>query len=130
MSAALRNALFWLLIAMVPLQGIAAKVMLLQGPEQGTLLMQRSSSLRGAITMDASGGLQPCASMVVGSDPRQSHAMLQCRLSAVCGLVAAPALQFPAFLHPAESERPRSAFLQLQVAFPTGAPERPPRLVV
>lgn len=131
MSAVLRKALFWLLMLVVPLQGIAGSVMQLHAPAQGMVRMASSSNTPTSnMAMHASApthAVHPCAGSVPGCNDRHAPGMLKCGLSAACGLVAAPALQPRTFLQLPASEAPQARFLRLQVAFCTGAPERPPR---
>jgi hypothetical protein len=131
MPAVLRNALFWLLMLVVPLQGIAGTVMQLHAPAQDMMRMASSSGAHGSdMAMHAAApthAAHPCAGRVAGCDDRHTPGMPKCGLSAVCGLVAAPALQSRVFILVPASQAPQAGCLQLQVAFCTGAPERPPR---
>lgn len=132
MSAALRKALFWLLMLVIPLQGLAGAVMPLHASEAGMGRMHSASNVSAPMTMHAASSahaVDPCAAMVTGCDQSHAPGALKCGLSAVCGLVAAPALQLPPFIPPLASQAARPEFLHLQVAFCTGAPERPPRIL-
>lgn len=134
MSAALRKALFWLIVLVLPLHGLAAASMTLPHVRaQGVMQMPESAVQSTRSGMDV--GLMAvqtaddCAGMTGGCDHPHAAGVLKCGLSAVCGLVAAPSLQMPSFLQPGSSRAPVPMQMRPRVAFCTGAPERPPRLL-
>lgn len=134
MSAALRKALFWLLVLVLPLHGLAAASMMLPHVRaQGVMQMPESALQRSQLNMDAgtvaAQAAEDCAGMPASCDHPHAAGVLKCGLSAACGLVAAPALQMPSLLQPGSSRAPVPMRTRLRVAFCTGAPERPPRLL-
>lgn len=134
MFAELRKALLWLLMLVLPLQGIAALSMMpLHALERGAPQMRENSATSAAACARV-GSMAPqaaneCDRMMAGCDHSHAGGVLKCGLSAACGLVAAPALQMPSFLQPGSSRAPVRMQTRLKVAFCTGAPERPPRLL-
>lgn len=130
MSAVLRKALFWLLMLVLPLHGIAASIVPLHAIGHGAAQMQQGlpevagSGLDVALAQSAA---TDCVGMLAGCDHPQVAGLFKCGLSAVCALVAVPDLQRSCFLQAQASQAPVAALPQLQVAFCTGAPERPPR---
>lgn len=135
MSAALRKALFWLLMLALPLQGVAAGVMPIHArgqPESSHFSMQQAAgetAAAGMQQMSTSGALDDCASLAVGCEHSRAKGAFKCGLAAACALVAAPGLERLSLADSRSSQAPHAPYLQSQVAFQTGAPERPPRLL-
>lgn len=131
MATALRKALFWVLMLVLPLQGIAAITMMpLHALRQGAAQMQEGSRSGAPSGMDAASMAHPsgdCGGMMAGCEHAHAPGLSKCGLSAVCGLVAAPALQLLPLLQVCSSQAPVARLLNVRVAFCTGAPDRPPR---
>ncbi len=136
MSAALRKVVFWLVMLAIPLHGIAAATMMpLHWPGHGAVQMQEGSAQDEARGMDAAGLMKPSMKgyadrLMANCDHGHLSGPMKCGLSAPCGLVAAPALQLPAFPRIEGASSPALMTSLVRVAFCTGAPERPPRFLV
>lgn len=133
MAAALRKALFWLVMLALPLQGIAVAGMaplhvLEHGATQQNKASEKSVLAGGNASDMAPQSTGDCAGMMADCD--RAPGLLKCALSAVCGLVAAPALQMPASVQSESARAPIAVRSHARVAFYTDAPERPPRPLV
>lgn len=134
MSAALRKALFWLLMLALPLQGVAAGVMPIHAAGQtesshSSMQQVAGDTAAAGMRMSAAGVLDDCASLAAGCEHSRAQGAFKCGLSAACALVAAPGLERLKLADSRSSQAPLAPYLQSQVAFQTGAPERPPRLL-
>lgn len=132
MFVVLRTALFWLAMLAVPLQGFAAA-----GP------MPMRMSAHDAVPMQAqsvqASSVQPMVEDTASSDcvdlaidcSHGSHmpGMAKCALSAGCALVAAPIPQSHVLVQSPSSTVAFPALVSADIAFLTGAPERPPRFL-
>ena len=134
MSAALRKALFWLLMLLLPLQGFAAVVV---QPVHGTAhgIARMTAQMRMADVAPTPGmhavrdtrSMGDCGGFMPGCEHAGGSMLFKCSLSAVCGFVAGPAPHAHEFLQPATSLPPLPVCTLPSVAFCTGAPDRPPR---
>lgn len=126
MSAALRKALFWLVMLALPLQGLATTSVSLHALGHGVMHMVPETGTH-ATGITKAHALADCAGPAKGCEDCQSPGVVKCGLSAACALVAAPGLQMRASLQEAPAARPTAAPSNPLAGFCTGAPDRPPR---
>ena len=130
MSAALRKALFWIVMLALPLHGIASTMMPLHATGGQTVQTQQAFGHMDSDMADASATVQheskDCAGKLPGCD-FSHHAMVKCVVSGACAFVAAPGSALTSFVRSRPADAPPTLQTNVRIAFFTGAPERPPR---
>lgn len=134
MSAALRNALLWLVMLALPFQGIAAVGMMTRHALESGALQMDEALVASPVPFADGGNMaertgKVCERMMAGCDHPQVPGHVQCALSAGCGLVYAPASQSPECPQSAESGTPIRIESNVRVTFSTDAPDCPPRKI-
>ena len=129
--SALSRVLFWLVILVLPLHGIAGVTMMpSHSSGQAPVQMQDRSAHRevsgGALNGMMKPSMKDCAELM--ADCGQLFGVMKCHLSAPCGLVAAPALHVASLDAVEPAAAPLIVPTRVPIDFCTGAPERPPRL--
>lgn len=129
MPAALRKAVFWLLMLALPWHGASAAM---TGFVRDPGAMQQvhvgdTASMHGATSTHASGADTPECAGIPHHCAGSKHAPSKCAPSAACSLIAGPALEPQAFVALRVTEELPTASAPGAVAYCTGALDRPPR---
>lgn len=129
MSAALRKALFWLVMLAFPLQGLATTGVSLHALGHGVMQMVPEAATHATDNPSSTQAhaLADCAGPAKGCEDCQSPGVVKCGLSAACAIVAAPGLQMRAPLQKMPAVHPTATPPNPFAGFCTGAPDRPPR---